>query len=735
MLTVRNVALGAAAAALLTVTAGLAITGPSAVGAPDTAAHAARVAVLLALPGAMVAALVGVLGRLRLLAAAALGVVFLVAFAVVRGDAEGVIAVPAAVVLGVAGAVGLRRADSTETDQQAPDRGPRGDLVGAGILAGLLGVVGRAVALGDAAGLGGRLNLVASGLVLLVWPVVALALLPDLRRSRLVVGLVAAVVAVLVWRSPAGGEAWLLPGVGLLLLAALLDPDPDVVPDRRVPRLAALLAGLVGAGLLLAELLGRSSAPASRVAGALAVAPLTALVALCGRVALPAGAGGPAARRGPAVLIALVIVAGLVVEPAAPSGSEALQLAGGKVRDAGRSLERVDARYLADQAVAGDIAPGARCYFVRGADRGSFEDQVACGPASAEAGWALYPVALHGLLLAVAGEPEEGQTVDVSRLHRPDGLSPPAATGDRPSGRVVATDFTAALREPPGDVSPVDGTVLAGATTVRVEAVAQPETVAADDGADQRAPDGFRFVAIELDFESDGFGRIESITLELVDGPHRVDLTPQVHPPDSGSYDEGWVVAVEPDDGLPPVLAVTYRGRTQDLDVASGERLTGSPLLYEPRSAAVDVVVPASEITVEIADPAPHTPRVELRQHTIEAVELRGFDPMLGWPPGGQAWLVVTVDDLGTPIVSGSQTSAEQLYRFDPRRSFSLTVAGRTLTPGGVHEGSSADLDVVFAVDASTRTASFQVAPRWLLLVGEEPIDLVFPPTDVDLAL
>lgn len=233
MLRTTRALAGAAAVAVLAAGTLLVIwVGSGAVADPATALRLARFMVLLAVPGVALAVAAPHLDRRWRLLAAVAGAAALVAAAVWQREAGGVLLAPAAILLLAAG---LPTAPAPPHDLGEPPRSAqvaRGDLVVAAALAAVVGVVGRAVTLDDVgAGARPRLSVAVSGLVVLAWPLVGPALLPARLRHRALVVAAAVLTALVVLREPAGGEAWLVPGTVLLLVAALTDPVPE--PEER----------------------------------------------------------------------------------------------------------------------------------------------------------------------------------------------------------------------------------------------------------------------------------------------------------------------------------------------------------------------------------------------------------------------------------------------------------------------------------------------------------------------
>lgn len=220
----RALAIGSALAVLAAATVLLALTGRDAAVAPATAARVARTAGLLVLPGVAMAVLARSLPWPKRLLAAVGGTVVLVGAALWLRDQGGLALLPAAMLLLLAAAPRSHR------ERAAVQSPARADLVMAGAIVGVVGMVGRAVTLeGVGTSATGRLNVVTTGLVLLAWPLLAPALLPARFRHRALVAAAAALAAVIVLRAPAGGEAWLVPGLVLTLLAALTRPADDEV--------------------------------------------------------------------------------------------------------------------------------------------------------------------------------------------------------------------------------------------------------------------------------------------------------------------------------------------------------------------------------------------------------------------------------------------------------------------------------------------------------------------------
>jgi hypothetical protein len=220
----RALAVASSLAVLAAATALVVLTGRDAVASPATAARAARVAALLVLPGVGMALVARSVTRpVRALVAAG-GAATLVAAALWLRAQGGLALLPAAALLLLAA---LPSRHQLRAAAPAP---ARADLVVAGAVVGVLGVVGRAVTLDGVAGTAAsRLNVAAAGLVLLAWPLLVPVLLPARFRDRALVAASAVLVAVVVARAPAGGEAWLVPGLVLVLLAALTRAADDEV--------------------------------------------------------------------------------------------------------------------------------------------------------------------------------------------------------------------------------------------------------------------------------------------------------------------------------------------------------------------------------------------------------------------------------------------------------------------------------------------------------------------------
>lgn len=526
-------------------------------------------------------------------------------------------------------------------------------------------------------------------------------------------------------------------------------------PNNPHLRAATLLAGVVALGAAFAVGDDRASA------AAFAVSPCLVLIACRPRWRLsPAVAW----RRIGGAVLGLVVVAGLVVAPGGQQHRVALQLTSGRLADAQDAIGRADARFLADTLGAAQRTPGARCYFAHQAEGDEFSDYVACGPVvhppepaeppdgdeddpdattttteppdfedeGTTGAWDLYPVRIDDGDLRIS-DPHVGRAVDTGLLERPDGLRPPRGDGEDPVGATVSPGFAMALSfDEPTDTRPAGGFVLAGVGKVTINQVAAPASVVAGGGVERQAPEGYRLVAAELAFEE-----VEGITLEVLSGNDRVDITATVS--ENGEFfQDGWVVAVARDDGVDALLEVTYRGRAQRLSLATGERVGGDPLLYAPASQTLDKIVDPSAVTITVPVPSPHTGDVDIDGYTIARADLVAFEPNLGWAPPGQAWLAVTIESLGEPSFFDIDSSdVDTVFRFDPTRSFSLRPDGATaaLAPAGAAPDAEGNLSVVFAVPDRTRAAIFHSSPAWRLVFGTAAVDVKAPPVDTPLAL
>jgi hypothetical protein len=728
--TTRSLAAAAAVAVLAGVTVLLLVTGRGAVSVVPTAARVARTAALLAAPAAALAWWAPRLPRL------ARGLLALLAAGAVAGTAawtwadDGVVLVPAALLLAAA-ALPCRATPSGDMPagsgggwRAALGAPAHPGLVLAAGVATVVGVLARAATLDDVTGLLSSLNVAVAGLVLLGWPIAAVALVPAPPRSRTLAAAAAVATAAVLLRAPAGGEAWLAPAVVLLLAAA-------VVP----------------AGTAATTPAARPATPTRRF------------------TATQRAVGGTA--------VAVLVGLGVLVSPELASGSGSLRLASGPVRDGQQAIGVADAHFLVDATASAELVPGARCYFVpQGGD--VYADQVACGPVThstddpagnsdtdgtgstdptggepaeepepvptdpgAGGTWDVYPVQAQVGQLQVTGEPAVGQQVDVTSLYRPDGLQPPGGENGTTVTPTTDRGFAVRLDEDPGDVEAVDGSVLAGRTEVGVDGVAWPATVPDDSGQDVRAPAGFRFVAVNLGFQTDQ-GSPAGTSLEIVVGDHRLDVTDVVSG-DGSFYQDGWVAAVTPAGEDAPTLDVTYRGHTERLDLGSGERVDPPPLLYEPRSQDLNQEVAEAQVPVTIPVPAPHAAAVQVDGYTITRADLTAFEENRGWAPDGQAWLVITVDSLYNPYLTDTTAAGgEEYFRFVPRSSFSLQPDGGGDPVAPENAGPSADgagVAVVFAVPDDLGAATLQAAPRWILSVGGQDVEVTAPATDVALDL
>jgi hypothetical protein len=223
--TAQGLALGSSVAALTAVTTLAALAGQDSLAVPTTAARVARAAVVLAVPGLVLAGVAPRMSRrARVLAALVLGLM-LGGAAVWRMEDGGLLLLPAAALMAV---VGLpREAEPAFASVASP---ARSDLVVAAGLAAVGGVVGRAFSLDAAAPTGlDRLSAVAAGFTILAWPLVAVVFLPARLRHRGFVVAAAVLTATIIARAPAGGEVWLTPGVVLLLLASCVPAADDEV--------------------------------------------------------------------------------------------------------------------------------------------------------------------------------------------------------------------------------------------------------------------------------------------------------------------------------------------------------------------------------------------------------------------------------------------------------------------------------------------------------------------------
>jgi hypothetical protein len=492
---------------------------------------------------------------------------------------------------------------------------------------------------------------------------------------------------------------------------------------QQLQALAAVLA-LVALGVAAGGVDERTGA------AALAIPPVLVLVACRPRRLLSRQV---AWRRVGGTALGLLVVAGLLLGPGGGPGHTSIALTKGHLGNAEAAIADADARFLADSLGAADRTPGARCYFVElGA---AYANQVACGPlvhpdeASAQGPWDLYPARVENGELRLA-KPREGQLVDTARLWRPDDLRPPQAE-DVAAGATANPGFSTQLSSGELDgARTTDGFVLAGTAKVAVTGIAHPDEVTDERDVTRTAPAGYRLVAANLQLDG-----VEGTTLEVLSGQDRVDVTPTVAP-DGNFYRSGWLVAVAHDDGVDPVLEVTYRGRAQRLSLATGERLGDDPLLYHPRSQAIDREIAGVDVPITVPIPAPHPGEVHLGSYTVARADLRSFDPNLGWAPPGRAWLVVGIDGLGTSFFD-SDVDVDEVFRFDQLRSFSLRPAGgqELLVPVGVAPTEDSQLGAVFAVSDRTTEATFRAAPRWRLLLGDKALDVTAPPTDVRIVL
>lgn len=521
-------------------------------------------------------------------------------------------------------------------------------------------------------------------------------------------------------------------------------------------RAATLLAALVALGAAFTVGDDRASA------AAFAVSPCLVLIACRPRWRLsPAVAW----RRVGGAALGLVVVAGLVVAPAGQQHRTSLELTSGRLDDAQDAIGAADARFLADTLGAAQRTPGARCYFARQVETDAFSDFVACGPVvhppepidpadpanpadeDAETtttteppdfedegptgAWDLYPVRVDDGELRISA-PHVGRAVDPGLLHRPDGLRPPRGDGDDPAGATVSPGFAMALSFDDSDnIRPAGGFVLAGAGKVTIERVAAPDRVVAEDGVERQAPEGYRLVAAELAFED-----VEGITLEVLSGNDRVDITDTVS--ESGEFfQDGWVVAVARDDGVDAQMEITYRGRAQRLSLATGERVGGAPLLYDPATQTLDKIVDPSSVTITVPVPSPHTGDVDIGGYTIARADLVAFEPNLGWAPPGQAWLAVSIQSLDEPSFFDIDAGdIDDVFRFDPTRSFALQPAGgSSVAPAGAAPDNEGNLSVVFPVPDRARTFTFRSTPTWRLIFNTTAIDVRAPTVDTALTL
>lgn len=317
------------------------------------------------------------------------------------------------------------------------------------------------------------------------------------------------------------------------------------------------------------------------------------------------------------------------------------------------------------------------------------------------------------------------------------GVRTPPST--RPTGPTAEADFAAVLPEDPPGAEPVDAFVLAGANRVALQALARPETVPDDQGRPLQPPADHRFVAAQLAFEeAAGSGPAAAgMALEVVDGGHRVDLTGLLTQ-DGLFYQDGWVAAVVPaDDGgddEAPMLEVTYRGHSERLDLARGERVDGSALLYEPLSVELGREVPEADVPVTIPVPTPHTTDVHVAGYSIARAELTAFEPNRGWAPEGQAWLVVTVEGLYEPsYVDLDAPDVGYYFRFAPWESFTVEADGAAVAPENAGPGDEGGMAVVFAVPGDLRSTTLHAAPRWILTVEDREIEVTGPAAEVSL--
>lgn len=532
--------------------------------------------------------------------------------------------------------------------------------------------------------------------------------------------------------------------LGLDAAAALAPVVAAVVMLRRPEdqRLRQVTVGLAVAALVVvATGLGERTG-----AAALAVPPCLVLAACRTRLVLPPVV---AWRRVSGTALGVLVAIGLLLGPGGARGHTSVSLPGGRLGDADAAIADADTRFLRDTLGATDRTPGARCYFVQEGVGGSYTDLIACGPvvhpaepadedepsdqpvgSGTNGPWDLYPARVEGGKLRL-GKPTVGQAAATEQLWRPDGLRPPKAQ-DVAAGATVSPGFSMRLSfgEPTG-AKAADGFVLAGAGTVTVTEVATPASITDENGVDREAPAGYELVAANLTFEN-----VEGTTLEVLSGHDRVDVTPTVTG-DSDFYQSGWLVAVARDDGVAPLLEVTYRGRAQRLSLATGERLGDDPLLYHPRSQALAKEIEAVDVPITVPLPTAHPGEVHVGSYTIERADLRSFDPNLGWAPPGQAWLVVGVDNLGNPSFFDLDLELDSIFRFDSVRSFALKPAGSSdwLAPVGLGPTEESAIGVVFPVSDLTTEATFRATPRWRLLLGDKAIDVKAPATDVALVL
>ena len=436
--------------------------------------------------------------------------------------------------------------------------------------------------------------------------------------------------------------------------------------------------------------------------------------------AQPGGPGTPgAAKKSNKPLLlglgALLVVALLVVGYFVFFSFSGIHNSKGDIKNAKSFLNQAASTWkdsLPEEGITQAKKPG--CYYVLGKSD-NITNQIACGPArraASEKGavWDYYHFTTTGSgdnqQATDLTEQEVGKKAPTSgSLVTADGAGPDEDGADlkKPplpkaeKNGVWVVDQFAVDEKSKGNAVALDSDprLVAPGVQVVVGSITEYSMVAID-GKPSQAADGQKLFVVELTGDEGAVSGSLSSTLsfDLNGTTVETDVSPE-------SLGASTFLVSVPTKGTSKVV-LDSEGHQQYLDLSTGAReedktteiyYTGTP---EPKATLSDTLnFPATSITP--------TEAFALSIAFYEAT-LTPYDPIIGWAPPGQHWLVVT---MGTDGVTSATESAFQYYSID---CTATTVAGGTMKSCGSDGDTAETATLVVAVAPGTKQFSVNFA-------------------------